>query len=107
MTKKTKKMRKLKIQVVYGLHSGYVRVWKSYRTHRSSGYGYGSLTELTEYPGMYTNVIPVPVHVLAPRYFYKGIPVARVLCHGRNDLTEVAGMCMNAVQMLQKFRVRV
>ena len=29
-----------------------VRVWESYRTDRSSGYGYGSVTELTEVPGI-------------------------------------------------------
>ena len=29
-----------------------VRVWESYRTSRSFGYGYGSLTELTEVPGI-------------------------------------------------------
>ena len=33
-------------------------------THRSSGYVYnGSLAELTEVPGRYTNVVPVPVAV--------------------------------------------
>ena len=39
------------------------------------GYGYGSLTELTEVPGRYANVVPVP----------------RVLWHGRTGLTEVPG----------------
>ena len=68
-----------------------VRVWKSYRTHRSSGYRYGSLAELTEVPGRYTNVVPVP----------------RVLWHGRTELTEVSGTGMDVVQNLQKFRVRV
>ena len=29
-----------------------VRVWESYRTYRSSGYGYGSVTDLTEVPGI-------------------------------------------------------
>ena len=64
----------------------WVGVWKSYRTYRSSGYGdwsltgltssgygYGSPTELTEVPGRYTNVLPVP----------------RVLWHGRAKLAEV------------------
>ena len=27
------------------------KAWGSYRTYRSSGYGYGSVTELTEVPG--------------------------------------------------------
>ena len=44
-----------------------VRVWKSYR---SSGYGYGNLTELPKVPGRYTNVVPVP----------------RGLWHGRREL---------------------
>ncbi|CAM9878092.1 unnamed protein product [Laminaria digitata] len=70
----------------------WVRVWDSYRTYRSSGYGYGSHTELTEVPGRYTNVVPVPVP--APGYFYKGIPVLRVLCHGRTELTEVLRMML-------------
>ena len=78
-----------------------VRVWGSYRTYRSSGYGYGSYTELTEAPGRYTNVVPVPVP--ASGYFYKGIPVPRVLCHGRTELTEVPGTGMNVVQNSQKF----
>ena len=29
-----------------------VREWESYRTSRSFGYGYGSVTELTEVPGI-------------------------------------------------------
>ena len=62
-----------------------VRVWKSYRTHRSSGYFYGSLTELTEVPGRYTNVAPVP----------------RVLRHGRTELAEVSGTGMNVVHNSQ------
>ena len=54
-----------------------------------SGHGYGSLTEPTEVPGRYTNVVPVPVP--ASGYFYRGIPVPRVLCHKRTELTEVPG----------------
>ena len=82
-----------------------VRVWKSYRTHSSFGYGYGILTELTDVPGRYTNVVLVPVP--APGYFYKGIPVPWILCHGRTELTEVPGTGKNVVQSLHKFRVRV
>ena len=33
------------------------RVWGSYRTYRSSGYGYGSVIELTEAPGSGMNFI--------------------------------------------------
>ena len=65
---------------------------KSYRTYRISGYGYGSLTELTEVSGRYTNVVSLPVPVLEPGYVCKGnIPVARVLRHGRVKLTQVPG----------------
>ena len=53
-----------------------------------SGYENGSLRELTKVPGRYANVVPVPVP--APDYFYKGIPVPRVLCHGHTELKEVA-----------------
>ena len=49
---------------------------------------YGSLTELTEVPGRYTTVVPVP----------------RVLWHGLTGLTEVPGRGMNVVQNLQEFR---
>ena len=79
-------------------------VWKSDRTYKSSGYGHGSLTELTEVPGRYTNVVPVPVPV--PGYFYKGTPVPRVLSHGHTELTEVSGTGMN-VKNSQNFRVGV
>ena len=56
---------------------------QSNRTHRSSGYGHGSLAALTEVPGRHTNVAAVP----APAYFEKGIPVPRGMCHGRTQLT--------------------
>ena len=35
---------------VHYLQKLWVRVWMSYRTHRSSGYGYGSPSELSESP---------------------------------------------------------
>ena len=78
-----------------------VREWKSYIFYRSSAYGYGSLTELTEVAGRYTNVVLVPVP--ARGYFFKGIPVPRVLCLGCTELAEVPGTGKN-VQNLQKFR---
>ena len=66
-------------------------------TYSSCGYGYGSLTELAEVPGAGMEVLqysqklrvgmrmlyPYPSAVLVPGDFYKGIPVPRVLCHGR------------------------
>ena len=74
-----------------------------HRTCASSGYGCRSITELTQVSGRYTNVVPVPVPA---HYFYEGIPVPRVLCHGRTELTEVPGTGMNVVHNLHKFRVR-
>ena len=37
-------------RVLFSLHRG--RVWESHRTSRSIGYRYGSVTELTEVPGI-------------------------------------------------------
>ena len=50
-------------------------------TYSSCGYGYGSLTELADVPGAGMEVLQHSVPV--PGDFYKGIPVPRVLCHGR------------------------
>ena len=61
-----------------------VRVWKSYRTHRVRG--------------RYTNVAPVPAP--APGYFFKGIPVPRVLCHGRTELAQAPGTGINVIHNL-------
>ena len=44
-----------------GLHNSQkyrVQVWKSHRTHRRSGNGYGRHTYLTEVPGTGMEVIP-------------------------------------------------
>ena len=60
-----------------------------YRTYRSSGYGYGSVTQLTEVPGRYENAVPV----------------LGVLWHGRTELTEVPGKGTTVVHNLQKFVV--
>ena len=59
------------------------------------------LRELTEVSsvGTYTNVVPVCEP--APGYFCQGIPVPRVLCHGRTELTEVAGTGMNVTGVLE------
>ena len=64
-----------------------VRAWKSYRTHRSAGYGHGSLCRTRRSSGYgYANVVPVLV------------PVPRVLCHGRTDLRTVPGTGMNVLR---------
>ncbi len=82
-----------------------VRVRKSYRTYRSSGYGYGSVTELTEVLGTGMNALQ-NLHKFFVGY-RKAVPVPRVLCHGLAELTEVPGTGMNALQNSQNFRVRV
>ena len=49
-----------------------VRVWGSYRTYRSSGYGYASVTELAEVPGRYKHAVPVPRVFVARAYKASG-----------------------------------
>ena len=80
-----------------------VRVWESYRTSRSFGYGYGSYTELREVSGGYK--------ICCTRN--------RVLWHGAyrthrsswygyecaTELTQVPGAGMKVLQNFQKFRV--
>ena len=65
---------------------------------------YGSLAELTKVlkkvPGRYMNAVPVP----APGYVENGIPVPRVQCHGRTEVTEIPGVGVNVMHFLQKFR---
>ena len=82
-----------------------VRVWESYRTCRTFGYEYGSVTGLTEVPGI------VARRVQNSRKFRAGtknaVPVPRVLWQGRTELTEVPGTGMNVLQNSTKFRVRV
>ena len=78
---------------------------RSYRTYRSSGLGYRTLTELTEVPGILwhgrTELIEVPGR-------YKNVvPVPRYYETGRTELTEVPGSGMEVVHNLQNFRVRV
>ena len=91
---------------------------QSYKSHSSSGLGYGVLKELTEVPGTGTEVLHNPQKF---RVLWHGrteltelfgrhenaVPVPRVLWHGRVELTEVPDMGMNVIQNLQKFRVRV
>ena len=57
---------------------------RSYRTYRSSGYGYGCLTELTEVPG--TGIKPL-----------QNSQKFRVLWPGRTELTEVPVRYKNVV----------
>ena len=62
----------------------------TYRTYRSSGYGYECGTELPEVPGTGTKVL-------------QNFQTFRVLWHGRTELTEVPGRYENAVPVPQIF----
>ena len=86
---------------------------QSYRTHRSSGCGYGVLTELTEVPGTGTEVLPN-----SPKFphgrteltevqggYKNAVPVLRVLWPWATELTEIPCMGINAVQNFQQFFV--
>ena len=76
----------------------------SYRTHRSSGYGYESLTELPAVAGIVhgrTELTEVPGR------YKNAVPVLRVLWNGRTDLTKLPGTGLNVVQNSQKFFVQV
>ena len=83
-----------------------VRVWESYGTPRSFGYGYGSLTEPTEVPG-----IVARAYVQNSQKFRAGtahaVPVPRVLWHGSYRTHRSSGHCGTGVQNLQKLRVGI
>ena len=89
---------------------------QSNRTHKSSGYGYGSLAELTEVPGMEVVYNSQAFRVRygsfselteVPGRYTDVVPVPRVLCHWRTKLSEVSGTAMNVVHNSQKLRLRV
>ena len=82
-----------------------VRVWELYRTCRSFGYGYGSVTKLTEVPGIVARAHRThrsSGQVQKMLYPYPGYSGT-----GRTELTELPGTGMNVLQNSQKFRVRV
>ena len=95
-----------------------VRVWELYRTCRSFGYGYGSVTELTAVPGIVARAYR---NHRSSRYCGTGaqnsqkfragtknaVPVPGYCGTGRTELTEVPGTGMNVLHNSQKFRVRV
>ena len=95
-----------------------VRVWKSYKTHRSSGYGYDSLTELTEFPGTGMEVLQnSPKFRAGIRMVYPHTRTrTRVLLQGRTRTPgivprayrtyRIPGTGMNVVHNSQKFRYR-
>ena len=78
---------------------------QSYRSHRSSGQGYGDLTELTDVPGTGTEVSQKSQKLRAGiKMLY---PYPGYLWHWCTELTEVPGTGTKVVQNLDKFRVRV
>ena len=66
-------------------------VWGSYRTSRSFGYGYGSVTELPEVPG-----------IVAQAY-----STHRSSGRVQNTMYPYPGHCGTGLENTQKFRVRV
>ena len=82
-----------------------VRVWESYRTSRSFGNGYGSVTELTEVPGIVARAYRT--HRSSGRVQNMLYPYPGYCGTGCTELTEVPGTGMNVLQNSQKFRVLV
>ena len=96
-----------------------MRVSGSYRIYRSSGYGYGSVIELTEVPGRYKNAVPVARGICGTSvqslqkfrvqvFFvvsYRTYTSSRYGYECPTELTEVPGTGMSVLQNLQKFFV--
>ena len=80
-----------------------VRVWGLYRTSRSFGYGYGSVTELSEVPGIVAQAYRT--HGSSGRVQNMLYPYPGYCGTGLTELTEVPGTCMKVLQNFQKFRV--
>ena len=78
-----------------------VRVSGSYRTYKSSGYGYGSVTELTEVPGRCKSDVLVPRGFVERRTELTEVRSSE--CPA--ELKEVPGTGMNVLQNLRKFFV--
>ena len=82
-----------------------VPVWKSFRAHRSYGYGYGSLAELQEVPITGMEVF------LRTQKFRVGIRTLHPYPHPHPGIFKRAypypGYCATGILNLQKLRVRV
>ena len=77
-----------------------VRVWESFRTSRSLGYGYGSVTELTEVPGTVAWVYRT--HRSSGRVQNMLYPYPGCCGTGRTELTEISGTGMKVLENIQK-----
>ena len=75
-----------------------VRVWECYGTSRSFGYGHGSVTELTEVPGIVAR---------AYRAHKSSGRIRTALYATGTELPVVPGTGMNVVYKFQKFQVQV
>ena len=82
-----------------------VRVWEAYRTSRSFGYGYGSVTEVTEVPGSVERAYRT--HRSSGRVQNMLYPYPRYCGMGRTELTEIPGTGMKVLQNFQKFRASI
>ena len=90
-----------------------VRVWGSYTTYRSSGYGYGSVTELTEVLGIvarahktHSGMVGMNMPCRTPGIVAQVYITHRSSGYGyerHTKLPEVPSTDMNALQNLQKF----
>ena len=81
------------------------RVWGSYGTSRSFGYGYGSVTELTKVPGGYktcrTRNLGIVGRVAQNSHKFR----VQILKSCRTSRTSGYGYCGTGGQNSQKFRV--
>ena len=82
-----------------------VRVWGSYKTSRSFGYRYGSVTELPEVPGIVAQAYRP--HRSSGRVENITYPYPGNCGTGLTELTEYPGTGMKVLQNYHKFRVRV
>ena len=80
-----------------------VRVWGSYRTSRSFGYGYGSVTEVPEVPGIVAQAYRT--HRSSGRVQNMMYPYPGYCGAGLTELTEVQCTGMKVLQNFQNFRV--
>ena len=74
-----------------------VKVWESYRTSRSFGYGYGSVTELAEVPCIVARAYRT--HRSSGRVQKMLYPYPGYCCTGRTELTELPSMGLNVLQL--------